>query len=85
MAETVAVAGLMLTRDPDSTLHAAASGLPESFAVTATALQLLRLKHNPAAYITTSNRLVVRTVEDTAVYDLSAMDSTGVLIASRCA
>jgi hypothetical protein len=78
----VTVAGLILWRDRKHQLHA--DGLPETFTVSGNTIATLRLKADPQAYLT-GDRLVLRCVEGSAVYRLTAPDDTGTHAAVRCA
>jgi hypothetical protein len=78
------IAGLILYRDSDRILHCGPRGLPESFAVTQNTLTILTLRHRTEASVV-GDRLIIRTDEDVAVYDLTPADSTGVVAAVRCA
>jgi hypothetical protein len=79
-----AVAGLILYRDRDSKLHAAASGLPESFSISGNSLVLMRVRHDPSAYVM-GNHIVIRTVEESAVYAMTAPSDDGDIAACRIA
>jgi hypothetical protein len=80
-----AVAGLILYRDRDSKLHVAAeSGLPESFSISGNSLVLMRVRHDPSAYVK-GNHIVIRTVEESAVYAMTAPSDDGDIAACRIA
>jgi hypothetical protein len=79
----VNVAGLVLYRDRQHLLHAD-KPLPETFTVSGNTIATLRLKADPQAYLA-GDRLVLRCVEGSAVYRLTAPDDTGTHAAVRCA
>ena len=79
----VTVAGLIMYRDRDKRLHTTVSGLPETFAVSATTVATLRLKHDREAYVV-GDRLIISTAEDVAGYTLVS-DAEGMVAAVRFA
>jgi hypothetical protein len=78
------IGGLLLYRGRDSHLHFAKSEAPESFSTAVSSILNMRPKAD--AYLSGDNgeKLVIRTAEGSAVYDLIP-DSEGYLLAVRVA